>query len=335
MDEGFDHYSNPYDRHRNIFLPGKIIASLTRKAAEESSTGNATVNELSQWVESVQNEHIMFWIHFIDPHWPYLKVDNLKTFYDGISQDYIYSGEKSPQEIRRTSHLLSKKEMDTIKWLYNGEVKSTDNLMSRVFDILSESGRYDDATVVLFSDHGEEFWEHGGFEHGHSQYDEVIRIPLIIKFPNNTHAGTRVNQSVSILDIMPTLLELENISFDGDMQGHSLLPLIRKAVVESAPCFSEFLARGYEKKAVIWGPEKLILDSISGKTEYYDLISDPEEETNLSTAEPEKAETLKRVLNEWHDDCALLNKKIIGEHQEKSSPLDPTVREGLRALGYM
>jgi hypothetical protein len=128
---------------------------------------------------------------------------------------------------------------------------------------------------------------------------------------------------------------LEKISFDGAMQGRSLLPLVEGKTVKPLPLFSEFLIVGHEKQMVVLGSEKLIFDPVSGKAEYFDLISDPTERNNLAAAKPEMVGMLKMMLNEWSDSCDLLNKAIIGERQEEGSHLDSATVERLRALGYM
>jgi hypothetical protein len=136
-----------------------------------------------------------------------------------------------------------------------------------------------DATVVLFSDHGEEFWEHGGFEHGHSFYEELLRVPMVVRSPH-IPAG-RIDTPVSLLDLTPTILELAGLPHEV-RQGHSLVDV---AWGEPTP---EILERPHGFGRPLYGPEGWgVLDDGKkwvrrGRTEsLFDLTSDPEEHKDL------------------------------------------------------
>jgi arylsulfatase A-like enzyme len=91
--------------------------------------------------------------------------------------------------------------------LYDGEIAYTDAQIGRLLDALRRMGLYDDTLIVLLSDHGEEFFEHGKWQH-EQLYEECLRVPLMVRLPGGRHGGTRIETPVGLIDVMPTLLDL-------------------------------------------------------------------------------------------------------------------------------
>ncbi|MBK7496185.1 MAG: sulfatase [Candidatus Omnitrophica bacterium] len=111
--------------------------------------------------------------------------------------------------------------------LYDGGVLYVDHKLEDWFKSLENSGLVKDPLVILLSDHGESFYEHGSWAHGWNVYEELARVPVLIRFPKKAHAGTKVSSRVSLLDVAPTLYEYLGWQAPEEWQGHSLLPLIR------------------------------------------------------------------------------------------------------------
>ena len=110
---------------------------------------------------------------------------------------------------------------------YAGEIAYTGAAVGDVIEALRARGLYDQTLVIVTSDHGEEFGEHGKVGwHSHSLYDELLRVPLLLKLPDSRHAGTSVEQQVRGLDILPTLLELVGVEIPEQARGRSLLGLL-------------------------------------------------------------------------------------------------------------
>lgn len=162
---------------------------------------------------------------------------------------------------------------------YDQNIAHTDHELERLLDSLR-----DDAVVVFFSDHGEEFWDHGSVEHGHSLFDELLRVPLVIRAPG-LQPG-RMHAPVSLMDLTPTLLDLLGLPGHDELQGVSLLPAIEgeaaatQALAQRPLFFGELL---YDDEA--WGvlsPAGLKWISRGGSQKLFDLVEDPGEQQNLS-----------------------------------------------------
>ncbi|MFO8056602.1 MAG: sulfatase-like hydrolase/transferase, partial [bacterium] len=189
--------------------------------------------------------------------------------------------------------------------------------------------------ILLFSDHGEEFWDHQGFEHGHTQYEELIRVPLIIKLPGNRHAGKTVEAEAGLVDIAPTVLDYLDVKYKGAMQGTSLLRRLRGNHGKGTTTyFSQFTLYGAEEQAVIESGRKLMLRR--GKPiHYFNLEADPKEKKSLLTSRPEKTASLYDKYQRWESSCHELKETLTGDFQEKSREWDPAEKKALRDLGYL
>ena len=148
-----------------------------------------------------------------------------------------------------------------VRAVYDAEVSAVDRAFARLRASLEAQGMWDEAIVILTADHGEEFWDHGDFEHGHTLFSELIHVPLIVKAPNSAGLKPLVTDAqVRVLDTLPTIFELCDLEQPDTFSGRSLLPLMRGDSVEELPAFSE---------ATLYGPEEL-----SWRTERWHLILD-------------------------------------------------------------
>lgn len=206
-------------------------------------------------------------------------------------------------------------------------------------------GFLDDTLVILTADHGEEFLEHGGREHGHSLYDKLIHVPLIIKFEGTIPEDKIIDKLVSHIDLMPTILDILNISSDSVMQGVSLLPLIEKNEGFTLP--SEVYCEGYdsdkEKRLIGVRTEKwkFIANYESDRNIYhyelYDLEKDSHELENIVDQRPEMVELLKEKLSYWRKACQKTRSHYEKQYGvvHRTATLDEEMKKRLRALGYL
>lgn len=178
---------------------------------------------------------------------------------------------------------------------YDSEIAFVDDYVGATLDMLSENGLLDDAIVVLTSDHGEGFNEHGHYFHGQTVYDEVIRVPLMIKLPDQE--PQRIPVPVSLLDVGPTILELVGAPIPESFEGRALFSQLD----ELAPVdiFSELLPySNYNEHllALVAGNEKLIYNVGSRRYELFDLAADPGEQDSIHRDAERRAPLQERLL---------------------------------------
>ena len=234
---------------------------------------------------------------------------------------------------------------EAIGQLYDAQVRADDARVGEVIDELRARRVWDDTLFVLLSDHGEEMGEHGGWQHDQSVYEELIRVPLIMKLPHGAHAGERVSEPVTLLDVLPTVLEvIGREDLMGDVRGESLLPLLggdREAGGETRVTslrhnkkkyFRPFKeARGDVNVAVVEGHWKGIYNVELESLELYDLAADPDETRDLSADQPQRARSMLRAAHRYYRECVSRQPDDVAV----SGEMDERQEEALRSLGYI
>jgi hypothetical protein len=280
IDRGFDHYD---------VVPisaGRIADGTTRDALE--------------WIDTQGGKPFFVFVHYYDPHLPYTPPAPYDTLFDpdytgplggGFDPDFLMTDR--PAGFKRMN-AFGDREKEHIVALYDGEIAFADGAIGDLLQGLEARGLEDNTIVVFMSDHGEEFFDHGGFAHGHTLYEELLRVPLIFRLPGRVPAGLRVPGMVRLVDVMPTLLSLMEIEPVDGMEGRDLGPLF-SGEMTAAPAaagallkeeaFSEALLYGPEQKSITAFPFKLILNPQSGERMVFDLGGDPGEQTNLASDE--------------------------------------------------
>ena len=196
--------------------------------------------------------------------------------------------------------------------------------------MLQENGRARDTLVVLTSDHGEEFLEHGFAGHGPNVHAEVMHVPLMLWGPG-IPAGRRIPTPIGQVDLMPTLLELLGAPRPDGGAGISLVPLLHGDSIVETPALSEW---GY-RSLVSWRapPWKLIYDIDSGESMLFRLDDDPRELNDLSAEEPDRVSRLTRAMTEALA-VAIASREGLAV-EEGNVELAAEQVEQLRALGYV
>jgi arylsulfatase A-like enzyme len=206
---------------------------------------------------------------------------------------------------------------------YDAEIRSADAAFGKLVDFLRNEGLYDDAVILVTSDHGEEFGEHGRVGwHSHSLYDELLRVPLLIKLPGSRYGGETVAAQVRGIDLAPTILDELGVAVPESFEGTSLLPLIGGSADGPEHAVSE--------KDVVLPDEEAAIRTLTWKWSrgrLFHLPSDGLETTDVSQANTGTAQALSRSLDE------LLNARPrpAPRHVEP----DAELLEKLRSLGYI
>jgi arylsulfatase A-like enzyme len=233
----------------------------------------------------------------------------------------------------REGRALSREEIARLVDLYHRGIRALDDRLGELLDALRVRGLYDRSLIVLTSDHGEEFREHGLFIHSQT-YDETIAVPLLIKLPGGRHAGTVVDALADPTDLLPTVLDFLDLPAPSYVQGQSLLPLVagagppKEAVVSRDKHFRQRFALRTTR-------HKLIHDLDGGAVELYDLVRDPGERTNVGETHPQQVAALRRLLARRLDADRRLSAALVPARADGASVLTEEARERLRALGYL
>lgn len=290
---------------------------------------DATTRAALDWIEANGDDGPFFLlVHYFDPHCVYAPPRAFRerwaepgdregewTFGTRPQMVAIREGELSPAAatIRRAEAL------------YNGEVSYLDAQIGRLDDGLAARGERDDLVLVVTADHGEEFLEHGGFEHGHTLYDELVRVPMVIRAPGQL-APAVVETPVRHIDLAPTLCELCDLPLPEQFLGRSLVSLAGGEAGAPRPT----LAHGnmWARPQTSWtsGGWKLIVrDGVA--PELYEVATDPAEQRDLAGSRPEELARLQAELEAVERGMGALKR---GEE----ASLDPRTREVLNGLGY-
>jgi arylsulfatase A-like enzyme len=226
--------------------------------------------------------------------------------------------------------------LESLRRRYDAGIRQLDDELARLFEGLRAAGGERDSIVVVTSDHGEEFHEHGNLLHGRSQYEEQLRVPLIVRGPG-VPRGVRVKDPVSGTGIAPTLLRLLDQAPPSELDGLDLSALWSRAgnpdtadtPATKAPraLFAEAAPgmRDDSLHAVRAGRFKLIRNQATGATELYDLYDDPGERLDLSQRRPLELERLTALLDRFH---------AARRAPEAAPELAPEEAQQLRELGY-
>jgi arylsulfatase A-like enzyme len=336
---GFDQGFASYDE--------SMVEPDRRKSARgQTSPGLVTLVDgfLHRWSDDGRRAPFFVFLHMWDVHYDYAPPPPYDRMFDPD-----YQGDMTADDFTRNTRITAKmdpRDLAHVRALYDGEIRCTDDHLGRIVATLRALDALDDTIVVVTADHGEEFFEHGLKGHGVALHDEVIRIPLVVRWPRRIAAGQRVSEQVRLGDLAPTILGLAGVpsppGFAAPQLGEPNRALDVTSWITSRdagacpalPAFSQTLI-GLRHESVRTPTAKLIRreNPKSGKTRtmLYDLEADPREKTDLAPLEPRLAfaPALQAMLAEWRAETgrqtALSTKLVPARAQE----------ERLRALGYV
>ena len=234
-------------------------------------------------------------------------------------------GEFRRQEIELTSY-----DVEFVRAAYDEEVLFVDQQIGALRRGLSSRDLIDDTLVLLTSDHGEELFDHGGFEHGHAMWQELVRVPLVVWGPG-VRPG-RETAPVSLVDVMPTVLDWLTVEPPAPMDGVSLRSnLVDEAAIAERALFAESVLYGPPHTAVIRWPYKMIVDAEDTPVSLVDLQADPSENHNVLAARPDVVAAMAADLYAQRKAAA---RARAAAPDEQASPGEEII-ERLRSLGYV
>jgi arylsulfatase A-like enzyme len=288
------------------------------------------------WLDSLkasgaQRPPVFLYLQYMEPHSPYAPLKG--------ALERILAGRPPPDldEVNRFAFVGNDVAVDdrvlrALQDVYDAEVLSLDTELRRLFKGLGARGLLENAIVVVTSDHGEEFKEHGLIGHEKTLFGEVTRVPLLIALPGKDQPA-EVTDTVSLVDLAPTLLSLIGRPIPPSFEGRSLLSRSGEA---SPPglAYSELIVPetggwrrfGPHQRSLVIGGHKLIA-GIGGELEYYDLQADPGEQAPNALDEAERVALRERLE-------AMRERVVSRGARREVKPIDDATREQIRALGY-
>jgi arylsulfatase A-like enzyme/Flp pilus assembly protein TadD len=310
---GFDRGFDTYDAN---FSPEDFQTRGRYQSLERR--GEEVVAHAIKWLKQRPQGPFFLWLHLYDPHEPYDPPEPYKT---------LFAAEP-----------------------YDGEIAYDDAVIGKLITELKSQSLYERALITVTADHGESLGAHGEDTHGVFVYDETIQVPLLVKLPRaiastvtaRKNSGrtpktvSKIDSRVELVDVMPTLLEAANIAVPQEVQGESLLGLMKTAGADipqswrDRPAYAEAV---YASLAYGWSPLRSLrtgkyLYIQAPHRELYDLSADPKAEHNLASESKAVADTLAAQLDSFRQ-------KTSSSRQAPKADLDPARMKQLAALGYV
>lgn len=335
---GFDYYN---------FLP--FTTTLFPKA------GQTLFRQAAALLEQANFPDFFFFLHTYQVHDPYTPPREflLKLNGDPVHKKLDVVNQNAPW---KTFQPVDEDLKKALKELYQAEIHAFDSYFGKFIEKLKDLEIYDGAMIILLSDHGEEFYEHNGWAHSHSLYNELIKVPLLVKFPGGEFEDAQLTEAVGLIDLFPTILSYYRVEYDKTrVDGVDLMPIIRgkkqaprREFLISSISESRYIQEIPPKIALLQGDYKIIysepfsakeleyfkpagLPPLTPQIEVFDLKNDPGERSRISTP---PAGLLKQAIPFILE----IKKKIkrnISDKQKKETDLDEEARKQLESLGYI
>jgi arylsulfatase A-like enzyme len=284
------------------------------------------------------DDPFFLWVHLMAPHGPYqpprryLPLMPAQAFRRPGDRTLMVSfGNRGPGLVPRYQNLGGPVIPAEYRRRYAAEIRYVDDLLGALVGRLRRLGRWEDALVVVTADHGESLGEHDlWFQHGWYVYDDTVRVPLLVRAPNGTLAPRRVGASVSLVDLMPTVLDLTGVASPAGLEGESLLPLMQGDATDRTAYAQNYYENALVASSV--GRWKYVRRGKPQREELYDTAVDPGETRNLGGEHPEVLRRFAEQTTAWLDDQRRRTEAMRG--RRVTLPVPPEKAKALRALGY-
>ena len=281
------------------------------------------------WLDERPSDRPFFlYVHTIDPHVPYIPPNDDLLRYDPepYSGPVDFTRDRSLLEAIKGERLrVDERDRFHLEALYDGEITYHDRHFASVMEALERRELAGDTIVVFTSDHGEELFDHGSVGHGHSVWEELIRVPLIVRWPGVTDDAEPLHDPLGLVDVMPTVLEALELPRSERVSGRSFARLLRGGHEDAPRATVTGFMEGW--RTIVVGRFKLIQRTAS-HVALYDLLDDPDEQRDLSGDRPITVRYLRGLLG------LILAGADARAHVAARTEIDPATRRQLEALGY-
>ncbi|MBN1458188.1 MAG: sulfatase [Armatimonadetes bacterium] len=321
--------------------PSRELRRQPGEAASHREPGEVLRN-LSEWLDGRSSGPFLAYVHLLEPHPPYEPPDDLVALFRS-KPPYLWRGRLPYGEIK---HVIKQdKSLGELANLYDANYRYADGVVGQLVELLKEKNLLDDTLLIVTSDHGQAFGEHGYEGHREGVYDEHLHIPMLMRFPGAGAPVGRVRALTETVDIFPTILDLLGLTAPESVQGESLVPLITGA----SPAVHDFVfarAEGAPRSYLIRNQNWAMILFRGGKLRaLYDLEADPWQVRNVIDDRPEVAERMIAAFRTFAEsqrhppldfvDPEWRPGRQTATPQTQALDLTDEARRELEALGYL
>lgn len=326
---------------RGVVKEGLKLLNRLSPQVSAATDEQISARELNQaffsWLNETLPQRFFAYLHYMEPHAPYNPPEPYRTLFLANPEEAPAQGVNVPQVLGilpfAHGEPRSAQARQRVIDLYDGEIRLLDDALGELFDGLERRRILEDTAIIVTADHGEEFFDHGGWQHGHSLYQELLHVPLILSFPRRVPMHRVVDTRVSHVDVMPTILALCGIDPGLSVEGKSLLPLFEghDDQLPERDAYSELYHGGASARALIRGPYKVIASEHGSERHLalYDVHRDAGETRDLSAQMPTVVSSLMEALE------GITERAAAQAGASATAKLDRATQEQLRALGYL
>lgn len=291
-----------------------------------STPAEAFIPAFDEWLLRNYKGKFFIYMHFMQPHEPYQAPKSFRIFSYKDKPSVLDGSTFNRNKVKEKEIAITSDDIQHMKNLYDDNIYYIDYIIGKLIHKLYLLDLYQNTMIIILSDHGDEFMEHGGFSHSMHLYDECLHIPLIIKTPNALYKKKIIKSMAQLIDIGNTILDVlgTNRSIG---QGKSLFPLIsdssgikeiHSAIYASRKSFIALRTYRY----------KYIEDTKTKERQLYDVIKDQTEQFNIANSNADIVQQLSNLLSNWYTN----QKPYIPQPAEE---IDEHTKEILRSLGYL
>lgn len=290
-------------------------------------------HDVLNWLDERPTDRPFFlYVHTIDPHVPYMPPAAELAMYDPLPYEGIvdFAHDRELLEGVKSGHIdLNARDRAHLEALYDGEITYHDTHFGSIMEGLERRGIAGETMVVFTADHGEEFWDHGSVGHGHSVFEELVQVPLIVRIPGLTDRPMELTEALGLVDVAPTIFEALGLEIPADLSGRSFLDQLRGGNPDAPLASVNGFMEGW--RAIELGSLKLIHRTDRVVT-LYDLGTDPDETNDVAASRPIAVRYLRGMLG------LMLAGAERGHHlpsiTAEALEIDETLRRQLEELGY-
>ena len=327
FERGFDSIHKFYERRKEVRETYLTPEDQARHVWDEY---------IEPFLKAERDAPFFVYLHEIDPHYPYRAPGPYDRMYGDPTRSSLRIKLPLTYMVIDRSLVLEPEDAAYLDANYKGEISFMDAYLGWMLDKIRSTGHRDDTLVLFVSDHGDEFLDHGMIAHGHTLYDELLRIPMIFSLPGTLPQGRALRANAELVDVAPTILEHLGVEVPAAMRGKDLFAALSEGdeFQHDMPAFASMLGRDsvrfHDWKLIVQHP----LDGHAGQSRYqlFETREDRGEHINAYPVEPIVAKALLQMLRWRLDHDAGFERELPFE---ETAEYTAEQEEHLRALGYV